>query len=144
MPVYAFIAQAGGALNTRNMAEVSVPAGTWTRATSSEFSGSMDLSGILKADTALGGAARRAADALIPMEDKYIALGLQLHSQMSGVLADFQVDRGGQVYIWQPANLPNLATTQLAGIVRQGRRHSFHTHQLFLFQHRNIHSIVCP
>jgi hypothetical protein len=117
MPTYMFIAQAGGKLNTRNLAKVSIPAGTWASAQASEFSGSVDLSGILLAATALGGAARRAADATVAIEDKYIAMGLQQHSQLdTGVIGDFRVDRGGQLYIYQPANLRD-ATWNLAGVI---------------------------
>jgi hypothetical protein len=106
-PTYAFIAQAGGAQNTRTGAKnkVSVPAGTWSRATASEFSGVADLSGILQASTGLGGKARRDADAAVAIEDKYIAFGLQQHSQGGGIIDDFRVDRGGQILIWKPANL---------------------------------------
>ena len=104
-PTYKFIAQAGGSLNTRTKAGVSVPAGTAATATASEFSGVADLSGILKEGTALGGAARRAAEATVSIEDKYIAVGLQHHSASGGVIEKFNLDRGGQVYIYKPDNI---------------------------------------
>ena len=107
MPEYKFIAQAGGSYNTRTKAGVSVPAGTATNETAraSEFSGVADLSGILKSGTALGGYARRQADATVAIEDKYIAVGLQHHSATTGVISDFNLDRGGQVYIYKPNDL---------------------------------------
>ena len=107
MPQYKFIAQAGGSENTRTKAGVSVPAGTATAETAaaSEFSGVADLSGILKSGTAVGGYARRQAEATVAIEDKYIAVGLQHHSATKGVISDFNLDRGGQVYIYKPDNL---------------------------------------
>lgn len=108
-PTYKFIAQAGGSENTRTKAGVSVPAGTATAssARASEFSGVADLSGILKEGTALGGEARRAAEATVPIESKYIAVGLQHHAANSGVISKFNLDRGGQVYIYKPDNIIN-------------------------------------
>ena len=116
MPEYKFIAQAGGSYNTRTKAGVSVPAGTATNETAraSEFSGVADLSGILKSGTALGGYARRQADATVAIEDKYIAVGLQHHSATTGVISDFNLDRGGQVYIYKPDNM--LRPHELAGV----------------------------
>lgn len=107
MPEYKFIAQAGGDSNSRTKAGVSVPAGTATAETAraSEFSGVADLSGILKSGTALGGYARRQADATVAIEDKYIVVGLQHHSASKGVISDFNLDRGGQVYIYQPEDM---------------------------------------
>ena len=107
MPEYKFIAQAGGDENTRTKAGVSVPAGTATTETAraSEFSGVADLSGILKSGTAVGGYARRQADATVAIEDKYIAVGLQHHSASRGVISDFNLDRGGQVYIYKPDDM---------------------------------------
>lgn len=108
-PTYKFIAQAGGSENTRTKAGASVPAGTATAASAraSEFSGVADLSGILKEGTATGGAARRAAEATVSIEDKYIAVGLQHHAANGGVIEKFNLDRGGQVYIYKPDNILN-------------------------------------
>lgn len=108
-PVYKFIAMAGGTLNTRMLAKNAIPAGSFSRLTASEFSGVVDLSGMLLATTALGGQAKRAADASVAIEDKYIAVGLQQHSGAGGVIDNFRVDRGGQVLIWQPANILPVA-----------------------------------
>ena len=108
-PTYKFIAQAGGSENTRTKAGASVPAGTASAASAraSEFSGVADLSGILKEGTATGGAARRAAEATVSIEDKYIAVGLQHHAANGGVIQKFNLDRGGQVYIYKPDNILN-------------------------------------
>lgn len=100
-PEYHFVAQAGGSKNTRSMSKVSVPPKTWTRATSFEFSGVVDFSGILSQST-LGGFARRTAEAAVAINDKIIALGLQAHGISSGLMQAFGLDRGGQVFAWKP------------------------------------------
>ena len=110
---YYFLAMSGGSENTRMKAGVSVPAGTWSKATSHEFSGVFDLSGLLVRDadgefvlSASGtGADKRAADRLVDINDKQIMVNLQAHSQNSGVLEAFQLDRGGQIYMIQPKNI---------------------------------------
>lgn len=111
---YYFLAMSGGSQNTRMLNGVSVPAGTWSRATSHEFSGIFDLSGLLLRDdsgafvlsAADDGAAKRAADRMLDINDKLIIVNVQAHSQNSGYLEAFQLDRGGQVYVLKPKNIP--------------------------------------
>ena len=86
LPIYYFVAQAGGSANTRNMAEVCIPKDTWNYATSSEFSGASDMSGVLT-QKKMGGYARRAAEAEIPINEKLIAVGLQHSSCAMGVIS---------------------------------------------------------
>ena len=100
---YDFIAMAGGSLNTRMKAGVSVPPNTFNSATSSEFSGVADASGALR-QTMMGGAARRLAELDVIMNDKTILIGLQQHSIRTGVVSKFGADRGGQIYMWDVAN----------------------------------------
>jgi hypothetical protein len=108
--VWNFVAQSGGSLNTRMRAGVGVPAGTNGGAGSHEFSGSFDLSGLLHKTgdhwtVAAGdgaGKAKRDADMMVPINDKYITVGLQAHNMNRGVIAAFNCDRGGQLYIYQP------------------------------------------
>lgn len=112
---YYFVAMSGGAENTRFKNGVSIPKGTWTRGTGHEFSGVFDLSGFFKktdgafdvkaADTGL---AKRTADRSVEIGDKLILLTLQAHTQVSGVFASYQLDRGGQIYVYQP-DLPASA-----------------------------------
>jgi len=104
-----FIAQSGGKRNTRMLAGVGIPAGTASDANSHEFSGIFDLSGLLfKSGTSFyvsasdTGYKKRLADALVPINDKLIAIGLQAHSMSNGVIAGFRCDRGGQVLIYKP------------------------------------------
>jgi hypothetical protein len=59
------------------LAGVSIPANTFTSATANEFSGMSDFSGAF-IQTTLGGAARRAAEATVAINDKFFAVGLQV------------------------------------------------------------------
>eukprot|EP00873_Tetraselmis_striata_P029959 jgi/Tetstr1/450223/TSEL_037261.t1 len=94
------MAMAGGELNNRSKARVGIPVGAAGPPTSTEFSGVADMSGAI-AQSELGGAARRAAQAEVAI-DKITAVGLQMHSHHGGVVDHFRVDRGGQVYAYQP------------------------------------------
>ncbi|KAJ1634199.1 hypothetical protein T492DRAFT_611328 [Pavlovales sp. CCMP2436] len=109
---FKFIAQSGGSGNTRNSNGVGVPAGTNLGGGSHEFSGTFDLSGLLKKDAygkymvkanAQQGVAKRAADKLVAINDKLLMVGLQAHNLIGGVISAFNNDRGGQLYIYQPA-----------------------------------------
>jgi hypothetical protein len=106
---YYFIAMSGGDRNTRMVANVGIPAGVNTRADGHEFSGVIDLSGMLARDangnfiaTAGVGATRRVAERNVPINNKTIAMGLQAHTFSGGIIAAMSGDRGGQVYAYQP------------------------------------------
>jgi hypothetical protein len=111
-----FIAMSGGDDNTRSKKLVGVPAGTnvgmWDASSAHEFSGVIDLSGMLAKSgnsyvvSAGNGAARRNADKNVAINDKIIAMGLQAHSLTGGVIHAFRGDRGGQIYAYQPNGLP--------------------------------------
>ena len=106
---YYFIAMAGGASNTRNIAKVGVPALVNPAGTQGfEFSGVI-LSGMLARDasgnwiaTAGVGATKRTADKLVPINNKTIAMGLQAHNLNNGIINAMAGDRGGQVYAYKP------------------------------------------
>jgi hypothetical protein len=110
---YYLLAISGGALNTRIVAGVSIPFGTFGTGTSHEFSGSFDASSFFVKDadgeyvlSASGtGYDKRRADAMVPINEKSIVMNLQAHSFGGGILATFQLDRGGQIYLLRP-NLP--------------------------------------
>jgi hypothetical protein len=111
-PTYYFMAMSGGKLNTRMLAGVGVPAGTNTGADSHEFSGIVDLSGLLSKDangnyhaTTTDGLGKRMGERATSINKKVIALGLQAHNLNGGVISTFGGDRGGQVYAFQP-NIP--------------------------------------
>lgn len=112
---YYFIAQSGGRYNTRMKANVGVPAktndGNWA-SSAHEFSGAIDLSGMLAKDasgnfiaTAGVGATKRAVERTIPINNKTIAFGLQAHQLTGGIIRAMTGDRGGQIFAYQP-NLP--------------------------------------
>ena len=114
---YYFIAQSGGKLNTRMVARVGVPAGTndgyWASA-AHEFSGLIDLSGMLARDasgnwiaTAGVGATRRMAERMVPINNKTIVMGMQAHQQTAGIIRAMGGDRGGQLYTYKP-QLPRV------------------------------------
>jgi len=110
---YYFIAQSGGRYNTRMKAHVGVPAQTndgWWASSAHEFSGVIDLSGMLLKDTSGNfvakagiGATKRQAERTIPINNKTIAMGLQAHQLTAGIVRAMQGDRGGQIYAYQPS-----------------------------------------
>jgi hypothetical protein len=115
---YYFIAQSGGRMNTRMLANVGVPArtndGLWA-SSAHEFSGVIDLSGMLQRDasgnfvaSAGVGATKRMAERMIPINNKTIAFGLQAHQLTAGIVRAMSGDRGGQLYAYKP-NLPASA-----------------------------------
>lgn len=116
---YKFIAQAGGQSNSRVLAGAGVPQGTTGSKTASEFSGTVDLSGMLKKEadgtfTLKAGAPgfeKHAVEATVPINDKYILIGLQGHQFTVGIVDVFEADRGGQWLIYQPA-LPMEETAE--------------------------------
>ena len=107
---YYLVAISGGPLNTRMLAGVGIPAGTNSKADSHEFSGTMDMSGILAKNpdgsfvcSAGDGYCKRQQEALVPINDKIIGIGLQAHNLFAGLIETFKGDRGGQVYAYKPS-----------------------------------------
>lgn len=106
---YKFMAQSGGNNNTRAVKGVSVPRNTWTKATGHEFSGTIDLSGMLVKNNGTfvltpgaSGEAKRAAEKTVSIDDKLIVAGLQAHTYSNGVIEAFGADRGGQWLLYRP------------------------------------------
>ena len=115
---YYFIAMSGGDDNTRIKNKVAVPAGSAGSPNTHEFSGVIDISGMLAKDasgkyiaSAGNGHSKRVAEAKVPIDEKMIAFGLQAHSINQGVISALRGDRGGQVYAYKPSSE-----------VKQGRR----------------------
>lgn len=105
---YKFLAMSGGSANSRS--GVGIPRGTSGGGGSHEFSGAVDLSGLIAKDETGSfivspgdGQARRRADAEVPINEKTIALGLQAHNLNGGVIDTFRGDRGGQIYAYRPS-----------------------------------------
>ncbi|CAJ1928809.1 unnamed protein product [Cylindrotheca closterium] len=118
---YHFMAMSGGKYNTRMAEGVGIPAGSNTEGNAHEFSGVIDLSGILKKATsesrrelntqgvdkgfeisAGDGYGKRQCELEVPINEKLIALGLQAHNMNGGIVGALKADRGGQVLIYQP------------------------------------------
>lgn len=108
---YYFVAMSGGPANTRNgVYNVGVPAKTNVQGGNHEFSGIVDLSGMLAKNPTTGafmamagnGYSKRTAEQMVSINDKTIVLNLQAHNLNSGVIATFNGDRGGQVYAFEP------------------------------------------
>ena len=109
---YYFVAMSGGDKSTRNgPGMVGVPKGTNAGGGAHEFSGSMDLSGMLAKDVdgnfivqaGTGqGYATRQAEKMTAIDDKIIAMGLQAHNLHGGVIRAYNGDRGGQLFAYQP------------------------------------------
>ena len=111
---YYFIAMSGGSDNTRMAAGVGIPAGVNGYASSHEFSGVSDMSGLVakkggknkfKLSASDSGYKRRYFDRTVPINEKLILLGLQAHNYAGGVIQAFQGDRGGQWLAYTP-NIP--------------------------------------
>lgn len=107
---YYFMAMSGGGDNTRMAAGVSVPANTSCGGASHEFSGVFDLSGLLLKDhygdfvvsASDTGSAKREAEAMVDINDKYIIVNLQAHNLACGIIDNFDGDRGGQWLLYKP------------------------------------------
>ena len=85
-PTYKFIAQAGGSRTPAPRRALPSRRHRQPRAPGRRVLRRRDLSGILKEGTATGGG-RRAAEATVSIEDKYIAVGLQHHAANGGVIS---------------------------------------------------------
>eukprot|EP00536_Pseudo-nitzschia_multiseries_P001605 jgi/Psemu1/322147/estExt_fgenesh1_pg.C_210001 len=112
---YYFVAMSGGKHNTRIVNKVSIPKGTWSKVNGHEFSGVFDMSGFFAkngdgsymVEAADTGTAKRKADRSVAINDKLIMVNVQAHTQGGGLLAAYQLDRGGQIYLYKP-NLPKM------------------------------------
>ncbi len=103
-----FLAMAGGALNPRAMSEVSAYGGTFSDATSSEFSGTWDITALVaqKEDGGfysmdeLAGAGQQAVNSSLPLAE-HTLIGVVQHSgESGGAVAEIGADQGGQVFIF--------------------------------------------
>lgn len=121
---YKFMAMSGGQYNTRMKNFVGIPQDANDGGGSHEFSGVIDLSGMLamapapthgrkgkgkkKASgsgfmvSAGDGKGRRDAEFTMTINEKLIALGLQAHNMDAGPVRAFKADRGGQVLVYKP------------------------------------------
>jgi hypothetical protein len=107
---YYFVAMSGGANNTRFKNGVGIPKGSWSKPNGHEFSGVFDMSAFfVKNDDGsyvVGaedtGLSKREADRSVDINNKLIMVNVQAHTQVGGVFSAFQLDRGGQIYLYAP------------------------------------------
>lgn len=117
-----FLAMAGGSQNPRALADPAAAAypGTASRNTSSEFSGSWNVTAFVKKKSdgsfwtkdELAGPAEQAVNELFPLSEQTIQGVVQHRSESGGAIFNFRSDAGGQVFLF---DLKNIAT--LGGLV---------------------------
>lgn len=103
-----FIAQAGGLFNPRATAGVAAMAGTFSRATGSEFSGSWDVTGMvakkedgtLYSKRELDGPGMQEVASQIPLAQHTFIGVVQQPGESGGQVAEQLADQGGQIFMF--------------------------------------------
>jgi 2',3'-cyclic-nucleotide 2'-phosphodiesterase (5'-nucleotidase family)/DNA-binding beta-propeller fold protein YncE len=110
-----FLAQAGGSLSPRAAAEASAYGGTFSRATSAEFSGSWNVTGLVakKADGSfytqaeLAGTGEQDVINTVPLAEQTLIGVVQMSGESGGAVAAQQADQGGQLFMFNIDGLGN-------------------------------------
>ena len=108
-----FLAMAGGKMNPRAAAGISAIPGTFSKATSSEFSGTWNISALLsrKSDGTfytkkeLAGTREQILNSTTPANKTTLLGVLQHKGESAGIVKDVKADQGGQVFLFN-LNLP--------------------------------------
>lgn len=108
-----FLAMAGGQKNPRAANKIAVYPGTFKKATSTEFSGTWNITALLakKADGSfysaaeLAGPAEQKVNAGIPVNDQQLIGVVQHKGESAGAIAELKADQGGQILMFS-LNLP--------------------------------------
>ena len=111
------LALAGGSLNPRALASAAAYNGTFTKATSAEFSGSWNVTGLVakKQDGSfytaqeLAGTGEQAIISNIKLEKQTLIGVVQMPGESSGAVASGKADYGGQIFLFNMATLPVVA-----------------------------------
>jgi hypothetical protein len=106
-----FLAMAGGSLNPRAMSEVSAYGGTFSSATSTEFSGTWDITGLVaqKEDGSfysmdeVAGTGQQDIASSMPLADHVLFGVVQHRGESGGAVADVEADQGGQIFAFNLA-----------------------------------------
>ena len=101
-----FLASAGGALNPRAIAEVAAIPDTFTRATSSEFSGTWNVThlvakkenGSFYTQEEIAGTGAQEIIGSLPLSEQTLIGVVQHRGESSGIIAERQADQGGQLF----------------------------------------------
>jgi hypothetical protein len=108
-----FLAMGGGKMNPRAQNGVAAYPGTFSSATSTEFSGSWPITALIaKKDDGsfytmdeLAGSGEQAVNAAVPLNDQVLIGVIQHKGESGGAVAEVKADQGGQILIFSP-NLP--------------------------------------
>lgn len=108
-----FLAMAGGKLNPRAANEISAYGGTFSKATSTEFSGTWNVTALLarKDDGSfytiedLAGTGEQKINYSRPINDAMLIGVVQHKGESGGAVAEVEADQGGQLFMFSP-NLP--------------------------------------
>lgn len=120
-----FLATAGGSANPRGNAGAAAYPGTFSRATSAEFSGSWNVSALIakKEDGSfyspmeLAGPLEQAVNQSVKLADSTLVGVVQMRGESGGSVAAFRDDHGGQAFSYQLAiPYPGLAGSHLSKI----------------------------
>ncbi len=103
-----FLAQAGGSLNPRAIAEVAAIPDTFTRATSSEFSGSWNIThlvakkedGSFYTQEEIAGTGAQEIMSDIPLAEHTLLGVVQHRGESDGIIRERQADQGGQIFLF--------------------------------------------
>ncbi|MGJ8677981.1 MAG: hypothetical protein ACSHX0_10725 [Akkermansiaceae bacterium] len=119
------LASAGGSANPRAVAGVAAYPGTYSRATSAEFSGSWNVTALIekKEDGSfytaeeLAGNAEQALNQSIKLADSTLVGVVQMKGESGGSVAAFRDDQGGQAFAYQIAlPVPGLEDNHVSDI----------------------------
>jgi hypothetical protein len=113
------LALAGGSRNPRALASAAAYNGTFTRATSAEFSGSWNVTGLVakKQDGSfytaqeLAGTGEQDIISNIKLEKQSLIGVVQMAGESSGAVASGKADYGGQIFMFNMATLPVATPT---------------------------------
>jgi hypothetical protein len=101
-----FLAMAGGSLNPRAMSGVSAYGGTFSNATSTEFSGTWNITGLVaqKEDGSfysmdeLTGTGQQDVQGSLPLSEQVLIGVVQHRGESGGAVAEVEADQGGQLF----------------------------------------------
>jgi Ca2+-binding RTX toxin-like protein len=119
-----FLAQAGGSLNPRAIGQVAAIPETFSRATSSEFSGTWNVTHLIakKEDGSfytqeeIAGTGAQEIIGSLPL-DQQVLLGVVQHSgESGGIIAERNADQGGQIFLFNVTEELN-PPTEIANVI---------------------------
>ncbi len=139
-----FLASAGGFLNPRAIAEVAAIPETFTRATSSEFSGTWNVShlvatkkdGSFYTQEEIAGTGAQEIISSLPLAEQTFIGVVQHRGESSGIIADRKADQGGQIFMFNielpvPEPTPPNQPAQMEGLNGYGVTPIFTIGQVF-------------